>query len=76
MQLLIIILCVSKDPRDYGWKEHEAKFIPTLKKIETLEKTNTRYISLKKGDEYAETREDDDGNIYEFHSNYSKDDHC
>ena len=32
MQLFFIILYISKDPGNYGWKEHEAKFIATLKK--------------------------------------------
>ena len=52
----------SKDPRGYGWKQHEGKFIPvwfqseplpTLKAIETLEETSTRDVKLKKGDEYV-----------------------
>ena len=74
-----------KDPRDYGWKEHEGKFIPvwfqgeplqTLKEIETLEETSTHDIKLKKGDEYVETCEDDEDDIYEFDSDHSKDDDC
>ena len=72
----------SKDPRDYGWKEHEGKFIPvwfqgeplpTLKETETLEETSTHDV---KGDEYVETCEDDEDDIYEFDSDYSEDNDC
>ena len=75
----------SKDPRDYGWKEHEGKFIhvwfqgkplPTLKEIEALEETSTHDVNLKKGDEYVETCEDDQDDIYEFDCDYSGDDDC
>ena len=75
----------SKDPRDYGWKEHEGKFIPvwfqgeplsTLKETETLQETSTHDVKLKKGDEYVETCEDDEDDIYEFDSDYSEDDDC
>ena len=75
----------SEDPTDYSWKEHESKFIPvwcqgdplpTLKEIETLEETSTRDVKLKKGDEYAETHEDYENNIYQFDSDYSEDGDC
>ena len=39
-----------------------------------MEETSTHNIKLKKGDEYVETYEDDEDNIYEFDSDYSEDD--
>lgn len=50
--------------------------LPTLKEIETLEETSTRNVKLKTGDEYEETREDDEDNVYKLDSDYSEDDHC
>ena len=77
--------CDLKKLRDYCWKEHEGKFIPvwfqgdplpTLEEIETLEKISTHDVKLKKGDEYVETRENDEDDIYEFVSDYSEGDDC
>ena len=48
--------------------------LPTLKEIETLEETSTRDVKLKKGDEYWETREDDEDDMYEFDGDCSEDD--
>ena len=50
--------------------------LPTLKGTETLEETSTHDVKLKKGDEYVETCEDDEDDIYEFDSDYSEDDDC
>ena len=46
----------------------QGDWLPTLKEIETLDETSTRDVKLKKGEEYAETREDDEDNIYKFNS--------
>ena len=54
----------------------QGKPLPTLKEIETLEERSTHDVNLKKGDEYVETCEDDEDDIYEFDSNYSEDDDC
>ena len=75
----------SNDLRDYSWKEHDGKFIQvwfqgepflTLIEIETLEETRTRNVKLKKGDEYVETCEDGEDDIYGFDSGYNEDDDC
>ena len=37
--------------------------LPNLREIETSEEASTCDVTLKKGDEYAETCEDDEDNI-------------
>lgn len=44
-----------KDPRDFGWQEHEGKFIHGL---------FMRDVKLKMDDNCAETREDDEDDIW------------
>ena len=50
--------------------------LPILKEIKTLKETITHDVKLKKGDEYVETCEVDEDDIYAFDSDYSEDDDC
>ena len=58
------------------WKTLQGESLPTLKEIETLEETSTHDVKLKKGEEYVETCEDDEDDVYEFDSDYSERNDC
>ena len=49
---------------------------PTLKESETSEEASTGDVKLKKGEEYMETCEDDEDDIYKFESDYSESGDC
>ena len=81
-------LYVANDPRDYGWKEDDGKFIPvwfegdalpTPEEVETL-KESTREPSMEEADvnELSDGYSSDESecNLYHSDSEYSDDDDC